>query len=321
MSRAGSEFASGRGHNVTVLPIPTDPKADGMQQAALPETDLAGPRRDEGSPSSPCGDKDALGSASGLRSPRPPDWTDRWLWPAALAVALLAHAGVLYGMTHGRDDGLAGGGGQQVDAISVTMVHSDVLEAREPDRPQPAPASAAASVDSTDGAPESTAAAAAEQVEEKKEQPDNQTEKPRDEPVREADEALEVPREVRHEQQKQAVAAPAAGGEAARSETASEAKASAPAAASPGAVREYARYVAQALAKTKPKGSGGHGTVRVKFMIAGDGRLTIVEVTQTSGSSKLDNLATGAVRQTRFLVPPAGMTSLQLTFEVPYHFR
>jgi TonB family protein len=139
--------------------------------------------------------------------------------------------------------------------------------------------------------------------------------------LREAEAVLEVPREARHEQKKQVAAAPAAGGEAARSETASEARSRASAAASPGAVREYARYVAQALAKTKPKRLGGHGTVRVQFVIAVDGELAIVEVTQTSGSSKLDDLAIGAIRHTKFVAPPTGMTALQLTYEIPYHFR
>ena len=232
----------------------------------------------------------------------------------------MAHAAVLYAMAREPDESLAGGGGQQIDAISVTMVSSNVLESREPERPQPAPAAAAASVESTDGAPESAAAAAAEQREEKKEQPEEPKEKPKDEPVREADAILEVPQEAQP-QKKQESAAPAAGGDAARSDAASDAKTSAPAAASPGAVREYARYVAQALAKTKPKGVGGLGTVRVKFVIAGDGGLAAVEVAKSSGSPKLDDIALGAVRRTKFLTPPAGMTPVQLTYEVPYHFR
>jgi protein TonB len=86
-------------------------------------------------------------------------------------------------------------------------------------------------------------------------------------------------------------------------------------------MREYARYVAQALAKTKPKGTGGLGTVLVRFAIAGDGGLAAVEVAKSSGSPKLDNVALGAVRRTKFLTPPAGMTTAQLTYEVPYNFR
>jgi periplasmic protein TonB len=242
------------------------------------------------------------------------------VWTAALSLALMAHAAILFALAHRPTDFMAGGGGQLIDAISVTMVSSDVLESRELERTQPVPAAAAASVESTDGAPESTAAAAAEQREEKKERPEELKEKPKEEPIREAEAIIEVPQEPQ-QQQKQESAAPATGGDAARSDTASNAKASAPAAASPGAMREYARYVAQALAKTKPKGTGGLGTVLVRFVIAGDGGLAAVEVAKSSGSPKLDNVALGAVRRTKFLTPPAGMTTAQLTYEVPYNFR
>jgi protein TonB len=241
------------------------------------------------------------------------------VWVAALAIAFTAHAAVLYAVAREAAESLAGGGGQVVDAISVTMIDSNVLESRAPERTQPAPAAAAASVESTDGVPESIAAAA-EQREERKEQPEEPKERPKDEPIREADAVLEVPHEAR-QQQKQENAAPAAGGAASLSNTASDAKASAPAAASPGAVREYGRYVAQALAKEKPKGTGIVGTTLVRFVIAGDGRLVSAEIVKSSGSLKLDDLALGAVRHARFLVPPSGMTALQLTYDIPYHFR
>jgi periplasmic protein TonB len=232
----------------------------------------------------------------------------------------VAHAAILYAVARQPDEAMAGGGAQQIDAISVTMVSSNVLESRETERPQPAPAAAAASVESTDGAPDSTAAVATEQREEKKEKPEELNEKPKEEPIREADAVLEVPQEAQR-QKKQESAAPAAGGDAARSDAASDAKTSAQAAASPGAVREYARYVAQALAKTKPKGVGGLGTVRVRFVIAVDGALATVGVAKSSGSPKLDDLALGAVRRAKFLTPPPGMTSPQLTYDVPYYFR
>jgi protein TonB len=232
----------------------------------------------------------------------------------------MAHAAIFYALAHKPADFMAGGGGQLIDAISVTMVSSDVLESRELERTRSVPATAAASVESTDGAPESAAAAPAEQREERKGPPEELKEKPKEEPIREAEAIIEVPQEAQ-QKKKQQSAAPATGGDAARSDSASDARASAPAAASPGAVREYARYVAQALAKTKPKGTGGLGTVRVKFVIAGDGGLAAVEVAKSSGSPKLDDVALGAVRRTKFLVPPPGMTSAQLTYEVPYNFR
>jgi TonB family protein len=291
-----------------------------MQQAANPASALAVPEREEAAPAV----SGSAGAAALLASvrirPSASDRPDRWRWPAALGIALLAHAAVVYALAHESGESLAGGGGQQIEAISVTLVSSNVLESRELDRTLTAPAAATTSVESTDGAPESNAAAATEQREEKKEQPEELKEKPKEEPIREADAIIEVPQEAQ-QQKKQESAAPAAGGDAARSDTASDAKASAPAAASPGAVREYARYVAQALSKTKPKGPGSVGTVRVKFVIAGDGGLAAAEVAKSSGSPKLDDIALGAVRRTKFLTPPAGMTTAQLTYEVPYNFR
>jgi protein TonB len=291
-----------------------------MQQAASHATALAIPAREEAGPAVfGEGEAPALLASVAIRLPAS-DRADRWVWVAALSLALVAHATIFFALAHKAADFMAGGGGQQIDAISVTIISSNVLESRELEQTQPAPAAAAASVESADGAPESTAAAAAEQREEKKEAPEELKEKPKEEPIREADAIIEVPQEAQR-QKKQESAAPATGGDAARSDTASDARASAPAAASPGAMREYARYVAQALAKTKPKGTGGLGTVRVKFVIGGDGGLAAVEVAKSSGSPKLDDMALGAVRRTKFLTPPAGMTTAQLTYEVPYNFR
>ena len=55
---------------------------------------------------------------------------DYGLRAAALLVAVVAHLVVLYTLMRAPDDPLAGGGGQQIDAISVTIVSSKVLEAR-----------------------------------------------------------------------------------------------------------------------------------------------------------------------------------------------
>ena len=233
------------------------------------------------------------------------------LWGAAIAAVLTAHAAALYAMTRAPNDPFAGSGGQVIDAISVTMVASDVLEARELP-PVPTPVSAASLVDTTVGTP-------SEPREERKEEKEDAKEKPREE-VREADAVIEVPRETQQQERQQA-AASAEGGALARSEKATESTASAPAAASPGAVREYSRYVTQALARTKPRGTGTLGTVRVKLTIGASGELAVASITKSSGMPQLDELAVAAVRRTRFPAPPAGMTAPQLTFEVPYHFR
>ena len=89
-------------YSITVLvAAPDDSRA--MQQAAH-ASDCT--RR-------PGGMRRAAASASteapalvGLRAsaPRPADRADRWLWPAALGVALMAHAAVLYALTREPDD-------------------------------------------------------------------------------------------------------------------------------------------------------------------------------------------------------------------------
>ncbi len=76
-----------------------------------------------------------------------------------------------------------------------------------------------------------------------------------------------------------------------------------------------------ALAKTKPKGVGGRGTVKIKLIISANGALSLAEVLRSSGERTLDLKALEAVRHTVFPPPPRGMTATQLTYEVPYHFR
>ena len=260
--------------------------------------------------------------ASAVR-PAPAFAADRLAWVVAWSLTLAAHASVLYVLAREPADFMAGGGGQQIGAISVTLVSSNVLEAREVDRPQPSPPGAMAPVEMNDGAPDSASASATEQREEKKEEPKEKKKKPKEEPVRAVEAITEVPQETQR-QKKQETAAPTAGGAAARSDRPADAevKASIQTSASAGAVREYARYVTLALSKTKPKGVGGLGTVRVKFVIAADdGGLASIEVAKSSGIEKLDNSALESVRRTKFPLPPLGMTLTQLTYEVPYHFR
>ena len=86
-------------------------------------------------------------------------------------------------------------------------------------------------------------------------------------------------------------------------------------------MREYARYVSLALSRTKPRGAGRLGTVRVKFIIAADGSLAFALIARSSGNDGLDASALEAVRHTKFPAPPPGMSLAQLTYEVPYHFR
>jgi TonB family protein len=230
----------------------------------------------------------------------------------------MAHALIVYALIREPEDSLAGGGGQLVDAISVTIVSSNVLESRKSEDAHAAPVSTAP-VEREDGTPVDAAASSSEKPEESKEERKDIQDKPPEEPIKKADAILEVPSAKADAQPPPATAA--AGGVAARSDAAGDTSASAPAAASAGAMREYARYVAQALAKTRPRGIGGKGTVRVKFIIGVNGDIAEIGVVRSSGNDKLDALAVGAVQKTKLPPPPAGMTVTQLTYEVPYYFR
>ena len=61
--------------------------------------------------------------------------TGKRLRAVALGLALMAHAAVLYALSRERD--VAGRGGQLIDTISVTIVSSSLLDARQPDLAQP----------------------------------------------------------------------------------------------------------------------------------------------------------------------------------------
>jgi protein TonB len=206
-------------------------------------------------------------------------------------------------------DSLAGAGGQQLDVISVVMVSPGVLESREPDRTPPIAPASAAPVDTSESAPTPQQRQAPK--------PDPQHSPP--EQTRTADAILEMkPEPIKHpeEQSNSGEASVAARGDAAVAENVS-----ASVAASAGAVREYARRVAQALRKKKPKGIDARGTVKIRFIVTETGRPISVEIVKSSGDRRLDRKALDAVREAIFPPPPDGMTVTQLTYEVPYQFR
>jgi TonB family protein len=231
----------------------------------------------------------------------------------ALALAVAAHAAVLYALVQEPADPMAGGGGQQPDAISVTIVNSTVLEARDVDRLLPPAPAAAAAVESSDGAAESTPAP------QRSEQHKQEQEKAQDQPVP-TEAIVMVPPEAQEQERKEA-SATAPGGETSRGDDAASTHRNAPAAASPGAVLEYARYVSQALAQAKPKGVGTYGTVQVKLRISPDGELASVEIGKSSGNKKLDDTVLAALQQVKLRTPPSGMTADQRWYQVNYYFR
>jgi periplasmic protein TonB len=255
----------------------------------------------------------SLSGAPGLRlaAPRAP----RRLPLAALVLALAAHAALLCALAGDSDDGLAGGGSQQLDAISVTLVSSAALEAREPSIAQlPIPATAT-SIDNDDGSAESNPAPRREKQEA------TEDKKTAAEPAQ-ADAVLPLPAEkLKQEHAEESTPTPAGGVAVRGNEPTPAPPKIAPAAASAGAVREYARYISQALAKSRPKGTGAHGTVRIRLAISPTGGLASVEIIRSSGNRRLDETAIAAVHQAALPPPPPGMTMSQLTYEVPYHFR
>lgn len=262
------------------------------------------------------------GFAGPLRASRELAWhrpiATRRLHLTTLGMAVAAHAGLLYGLLHEPADELAGGGGQ-LEAISVTLVSSTALESRDV-----APLSltaAAEAIDVMEGATEN--ASALPQMKQEKEEQDNQKTAEQSEAVAAI---VEKPKQATASQDtkenlKEAATTSAIGGVTVRGDAPSSVKQSAPAAASSGAMREYARYVAQALAKARPRGIGGNGTVKIRFVLSPEGRLAAAEVLTSSGNTKLDAMALDAVRRTVFPVPPSGMTVAQLTYEIPYRFR
>lgn len=91
--------------------------------------------------------------------------------------------------------------------------------------------------------------------------------------------------------------------------------------ASVGAIQAYAKQVALALDKSRPKGVGISGTVKVRFLIDLNGMPASADVVASSGKPQLDVLAIAAIRRNGFPRPPPGSTDAERTFVVPYNFR
>jgi protein TonB len=244
-----------------------------------------------------------------------PAHSGRLRW-SALALAAGLHAVVLAALLLEPADNLAGSYGHQLDAISVTIVNSTVLQALSSADAASAPPPSAAPLETVDGSVEAASASPEAKAPPAEKAPE----------LASAAVIADAPGEASPgagDRQPSNASAPATkGGVTALVETGDiPTRHAPPAAASPGAVREYARYVSLSLAKTKPTGAGRSGTVKVRLEIAAGGKLAGAEVTKSSGNKKLDETALEAVRRARFPAPPAGMTAAQLTYDVPYHFR
>jgi periplasmic protein TonB len=237
----------------------------------------------------------------------------RVVWPASFLLAVAAHAALLLPWLWQEPDALAGAGGQELDVISFVLADPGVLETREVNLAVPAVPAPADAVEEKEGSVEENAP----KKEETKEVPEPR--EPEDE-MRKPDAVLEEAKPKPPEKSKPQDNS-VKGGATVRGKVATETKPRAPAAASAGSIREYAKFVSQALARTKPKGIGAQGIAKVRFTIALSGRLSSVQIVNSSGDKKLDQKAIDAVKQALFPPPPSGMTVSQLTYEIPYQFR
>ncbi len=274
-------------------------------------------------------------------------------------LALVLHAAIVVPMLLAGTEPM-GGGGADLDAISVevTLVAATARESRA--TTEATAAASAASIDPTEGAELAAPAAVAaistaaavtkpEPVTPDQAEPPKAAARPTpDEQLPPADAAapqLEPPRETEPAKTSAeparlppeaepvaatataAVAAPASvaqqsGGAAARASSPAETSHAA-AAATPGAIKAFARSVAEALGRSRPKGLilQAKGTVRVAFAVATSGELDFVRVSNSSGRADLDDAAIGAVKRARFPMPPPGLDLVHRTYDVPYHFR
>ena len=112
-----------------------------------------------------------------------------------------------------------------------------------------------------------------------------------------------------------------AGGPTSKS-NASRSKASGRASASRGSVLSYAARVRAKVARNKPPGRGHRGMARVSFAVSSSGGLSYARLARSSGNAALDFAALSAVRRAApFGAPPAGASSAQLRFSIPFYFR
>ena len=236
----------------------------------------------------------------------------RVIWTSSFLLAVATHVALVLPWLWHEPDALAGAGGQELDVVSFVLADPGVLETREVNLAMPAVPAPADAVEEKEGTIKEN-----EPKEDAKEIPEPL--KPENE-IRKPDALLEeaIPKPAEKSKQQEPSVK---GGATARGNAASEQKPRAPAAASAGSIREYAKTVSQALARTKPKGIGAQGIAKVRFTIALSGRLSSIQIVSSSGDKKLDQRVIDAVKQAVFLTPPPGMTVSQLTCEIPYQFR
>lgn len=239
--------------------------------------------------------------------PRDLSWRDSpWLGGvAALALHALAVAGLGLGLWATEP---GGGGGQHLEAISIDLVSSDVLEATN-QKPAMSKGGATADLAASEGAPQSPQHSLQTQNDKGDETP-AQTEQP----------AKENAPVTKHKPPQSEAAAIPVGGATARAMTESS-QAPAAAGASAGEINRYAVAVRAVLARSKPRGMREKGSLTVTFGIDETGGVHFARVSESSGRSTLDEATIAAVRGSSFPRPPTGMTADQRTYVVPFRFK
>ena len=288
----------------------------------------------------------------------PTEAPDTANWIRCVAAAVFLHAVVLIGLNWPVPDNALGGGGTDLEAISVDVVEASALETAIDPKPTGAAASTSrlaeregsdreqqASADAADRMPEPRPEAAAPAAtadlvipdfEVKPEPPAADVPAVAIAPVKaeQVSDATE-PRVEADMQPKPAAAATASapseaaaaeqlGGAATRSTSAVDMAAPSAAVAITGELGAYARLVQQTVAKAPPRvssGVGARGSVVINFALGLDGSLLRAQVLTSSGNPTLDEAALAAVRRAKFPPPPAGSQLAQLIYNFPVRYR
>lgn len=248
----------------------------------------------------------------------------------AVLVATLLHGTALYALVQTAAPA-AGAGGTVLEAISVevALIPASALQTSTASQ---SPASGTPDgAEQEEGAPNRAGAESSKEVEDKIKETEDKKEQEKKEPASTAasDDVAPIiepnvePNTRPQSEQEKARRPPAnaAGGAVAGSESLQRQPAPVPAVASPGVLRDYAGRVQTALDRTKPKGTGLRGTVRLSFAVGPDGKIEFVRMLKSSGNPALDQAAIAAIHRATVPKPPASLSAAQRVFELPYRFR
>jgi protein TonB len=264
---------------------------------------------------------------------------------AAVALHALIVPAYLWGLAR---EHTAGGGGALLEAVDIELVDGEVLEALVASKASSASAATSAAIARQQGAPSPDELSAPEQQAAPAAKAQPPTEQKREDeptpaktaslpdaiaiiavPSAEDQTVAAPPERGRNPDEPRPTQLPRAVSAAAQADGGATARAASPAAtasearpqASTGAVRRFAGDVRAAIARTRPRAGGQRGSVTITFALGPDGSIRTANVTQPSGNDALDAAALAAVRRAAFPPPPAGMTSAELTYAIPFHFR